>query len=114
MYNRKFKQYRGMGSVSAMELGGKDRYFQTAINERGKFVPEGIEGSVPYKGKLAYVIFQYIGGLKQGMGYIGARTIEELREKGDFDRITQAGVKESHPHDIRGIKDAPNYKVEES
>jgi IMP dehydrogenase len=109
MYNRKFKQYRGMGSVSAMELGGNERYFQTGVMERGKFVPEGIEGMVPFKGKLSEVIYQLIGGIKSGMGYCGAKNIPELQKKAEFTRISFAGLKESHPHDVTITEEAPNY-----
>ena len=109
LHNRKFKQYRGMGSVNAMELGGKDRYFQASVMDRGKFVPEGIEGMVPFKGKLSEVIYQLMGGLKSGMGYCGARNIAELKKKAEFTRITFAGLQESHPHDITITEEAPNY-----
>ena len=103
---RQFKVYRGMGSLAAMEAGSKDRYFQA---ESKKFVPEGVEGRVPYKGVLADTIFQMIGGLRAGMGYCGAPTIDYLREHGEFIRITGAGLAESHPHDISITKEAPNY-----
>ena len=103
---RRFKVYRGMGSIAAMERGSKDRYFQTGSK---KLVPEGVEGRVPYKGPLADTIFQLMGGLRSSMGYCGARTIEELKEKGKFVRITAAGLRESHPHDISITKEAPNY-----
>lgn len=106
---RKYKVYRGMGSIAAMENGSKDRYFQ---NDAKKLVPEGVEGRVAYKGYLADTIFQMIGGLRAGMGYAGASTIEELKEKATFVRITSAGLKESHPHDIHITKEAPNYSVE--
>jgi len=106
---RKFKTYRGMGSLGAMKKGSKDRYFQEGI-ESEKLVPEGVEGMVPYKGKVADVISQLIGGIRSGMGYCGARNLKELREKAVFVRITQAGVKESHPHDIFITKEAPNYR----
>ena len=103
---RRFKVYRGMGSLAAMEKGSKDRYFQTGSK---KLVPEGVEGRVPYKGPLSDTIFQLIGGLRSGMGYCGTATIDELRENGQFIRITGAGLKESHPHDIYITKEAPNY-----
>ena len=106
---RKYKVYRGMGSIAAMENGSKDRYFQ---NDAKKHVPEGVEGRVAYKGYLADTVFQMIGGLRAGMGYAGASTIEELKEKATFVRITSAGLKESHPHDIQITKEAPNYSVE--
>ena len=106
---RKYKVYRGMGSIAAMENGSKDRYFQ---NDAKKLVPEGVEGRVAYKGYLADTVFQMIGGLRAGMGYAGASTIEELKEKATFVRITSAGLKESHPHDIQITKEAPNYSVE--
>lgn len=103
---RRFKVYRGMGSLAAMEKGSKDRYFQTGSK---KLVPEGVEGRVPYKGPLSDCIFQLLGGLRSGMGYCGTATIEELKENGKFVRITGAGLKESHPHDIYITKEAPNY-----
>ncbi len=109
MYNRRFKQYRGMGSVSAMELGGKDRYFQSSIVDRGKFVPEGIEGIVPFKGKLSEVIYQLTGGIKSGLGYCGAKNIEEIQKKAEFTRISFASLQESHPHNITITDEAPNY-----
>ena len=106
---RKYKVYRGMGSIAAMEKGSKDRYFQ---NDAKKLVPEGVEGRVAYKGYLADTVFQLIGGLRAGMGYAGAASIEQLKEKATFVRITSAGLKESHPHDIHITKEAPNYSVE--
>ncbi|MFT8318117.1 MAG: IMP dehydrogenase [Sporolactobacillus sp.] len=105
---RQFKVYRGMGSVSAMEQGSKDRYFQ---ENQKKLVPEGIEGRVPYKGTLADTIYQLIGGLRSGMGYCGAATIRNLREDARFTRITNAGLLESHPHDVQITKEAPNYSI---
>ena len=105
---RKFKSYRGMGSVEAMQEGSKDRYFQDAEDDIKKLVPEGIVGRVPYKGSVAEVIYQYIGGLKAGMGYCGARTIADLQQA-EFIRITAAGVHESHPHDVTITKESPNY-----
>lgn len=105
---RKFKVYRGMGSLSAMAMGSKDRYFQDVEDNIKKLVPEGIEGRVPYKGTLAEVMVQYIGGLRAGMGYCGAGSIEALQEA-NFVRITNAGVLESHPHHITITKEAPNY-----
>ncbi|QPA30963.1 IMP dehydrogenase [Thermaerobacillus caldiproteolyticus] len=105
---RRFKVYRGMGSVAAMEKGSKDRYFQ---EDNKKFVPEGIEGRVPYKGPLADTIYQLVGGLRSGMGYCGTKNLEELREKTQFIRMTGAGLRESHPHDVQITKEAPNYSI---
>lgn len=105
---RKFKSYRGMGSVEAMEKGSKDRYFQDETDVVTKLVPEGIVGRVPYKGTLSEVIYQYIGGLRAGMHYCGAATIDDL-QKARFVRITAAGMRESHPHDVTITKEAPNY-----
>lgn len=105
---RRFKVYRGMGSLSAMANGSKDRYFQ---EDNKKLVPEGVEGRVPYKGTVGEAVFQILGGLRAGMGYCGCHTIEELQEKSRFVRITGAGLKESHPHDIYITKEAPNYSV---
>lgn len=105
---RKFKTYRGMGSLEAMENGSKDRYFQSDVTELKKLVPEGIAGRVPYKGTVQEVIYQLVGGLRSGMGYCGAATIEALHNA-KFTRITNAGVLESHPHDITITSEAPNY-----
>lgn len=105
---RKFKVYRGMGSLNAMAMGSKDRYFQDAEDNIRKLVPEGIEGRVPYKGTLAEVMVQYVGGLRSGMGYCGARDIKTLQDA-NFVRITNAGINESHPHNITITKEAPNY-----
>jgi len=105
---RRFKVYRGMGSLAAMEKGSKDRYFQTGSK---KLVPEGVEGRVPFKGPLADTVFQLIGGLRSSMGYCGTPTIAELKAKGKFVRITAAGLRESHPHDISITKEAPNYST---
>ena len=107
---RQFKVYRGMGSLGAMAHGSKDRYFQ---ENNKKLVPEGVEGRVPYKGALSDTVYQLMGGLRSGMGYCGCRTIAELQEKGQFIRITGAGLKESHPHDIHITKEAPNYTMGE-
>ena len=107
---RKYKVYRGMGSIAAMENGSKDRYFQEGAK---KLVPEGVEGRVAYKGSVEDTVFQLLGGLRSGMGLCGAPTIEELKEKGRFIKITAASLKESHPHDIHITKEAPNYTVEE-
>lgn len=104
-----FKSYRGMGSIAAMENGSKDRYFQGEVNEANKMVPEGIEGRTAYKGSLDGVIFQIIGGLRSGMGYTGAADINELIDKSRFVQITNAGLIESHPHDVQISKSAPNY-----
>ena len=105
---RKFKVYRGMGSIAAMNQGSKDRYFQ-ANNK--KLVPEGVEGRVPYKGTLGETVYQMMGGLRAGMGYCGCATIDELKTKTQFIRITSAGLIESHPHDISITKEAPNYSM---
>ncbi|MCQ2537611.1 MAG: IMP dehydrogenase [Lachnospiraceae bacterium] len=108
---RKYKVYRGMGSIAAMENGSKDRYFQTNAK---KLVPEGVEGRVAYKGLLEDTVFQLLGGLRSGMGYCGAKNIETLKETGRFVKISSAGLKESHPHDIHITKEAPNYSTEET
>ena len=107
---RKFKSYRGMGSIEAMEEGSKDRYFQDAEDDIKKLVPEGISGRVPYKGLVSEVLYQLVGGLKAGMGYCGSKTIEELHDA-KFVRITAAGVRESHPHDVQVTREAPNYST---
>mgnify|MGYP003195735439 CR=1 FL=1 len=107
---RKYKVYRGMGSISAMENGSKDRYFQENAK---KLVPEGVEGRVAYKGSVEDTVFQLMGGLRSGMGYCGTHTIEELKENGRFVKISAASLKESHPHDIHITKEAPNYSVDE-
>ena len=106
---RKFKSYRGMGSVEAMKEGSKDRYFQDVEDDIKKLVPEGIVGRVPYKGDLFESIHQFIGGLRAGMGYCGAKDIETLKEKGQFVKITSSGISESHPHNVMITKEAPNY-----
>ncbi|MCT8136317.1 IMP dehydrogenase [Anaerobacillus sp. CMMVII] len=105
---RQFKVYRGMGSLGAMEKGSKDRYFQ---ENNQKLVPEGIEGRVPYKGPLHDTIHQLVGGIRAGMGYCGTKTLDDLRENGQFIKITNAGLKESHPHDVQITKEAPNYSL---
>ncbi len=109
---RSYKIYRGMGSLGAMACGSKDRYFQDDIENESKFVPEGIEGKVPYKGELSESIYQLIGGLRAGMGYTGAKNIHELKTKTNFVQITNAGLRESHVHDVIITKEAPNYRVE--
>lgn len=106
---RMYKVYRGMGSLGAMEKGSKDRYGQAGVNDSQKFVPEGIEGRTPYRGPVDKIIYQLIGGLRSGMGYNGARNIKELQKNAEFVKITSAGLKESHPHDVAQIKEAPNY-----
>jgi IMP dehydrogenase len=106
---RKFKSYRGMGSVEAMQLGSKDRYFQDMEDDIKKLVPEGISGRVPYKGSINEVLYQLIGGLKAGMGYCGAQNIDDLHNKSQFVRITSNGVTENHPHDVTITREAPNY-----
>ncbi len=109
---RSYKVYRGMGSLEAMKEGSRDRYYQGEIEEADKFVPEGIVGKVPYRGPLSANIFQLMGGLKAGMGYLGCRTLDELRERARFIRISAAGLKESHVHDVIITKEAPNYRFE--
>lgn len=109
---RKYKVYRGMGSLGAMKAGSKDRYFQGDTEDAKKLVPEGIEGRVPYKGALADISHQLIGGLRSGMGYCGTATIEDLRKNAQFVKITNAGLRESHPHDVQITKEAPNYSVQ--
>jgi len=108
---RSYKEYRGMGSLGAMKRGSRDRYFQ-ADQEDSKLVPEGIEGRVPYKGSLAMNIHQLLGGLRSGMGYLGCHNLEELRQKSRFVKITQAGLRESHVHDVIITQEAPNYRLE--
>jgi len=109
---RSYKAYRGMGSVGAMARGSADRYFQQDIKDTLKLVPEGIEGQVPYKGPVGNVMHQLAGGLRAAMGYVGARDMKELHDKAQFVRITGAGLRESHPHSLQNIKQAPNYKSE--
>lgn len=109
---RRFKTYRGMGSLAAMEKGSSDRYFQESVNEANKLVPEGIEGRVAYKGKASDIIFQMVGGIRSGMGYVGAPTLQDLRENAQFIRMSGAGLRESHPHNIHITKEAPNYSVQ--
>jgi len=109
---RSYKLYRGMGSIGAMERGSKDRYFQSHEEEKSKLVPEGIEGRVPYKGTLAASVHQLIGGLKSGMGYTGSETLKALKTKAKFVRITSAGLRESHVHDVVITKEAPNYRMD--
>ena len=105
---RRFKVYRGMGSMGAMQAGSKDRYFQ---EDAKKLVPEGVEGRVPYRGPLGDVVFQLMGGLRSGMGYVGAHNLNELYQKSKFVKISGAGLTENHPHDIHITKEAPNYSV---
>jgi IMP dehydrogenase len=107
---RAYKMYRGMGSLGAMEKGSKDRYGQSAVEEVSKLVPEGIEGQVPYRGSLATNLFHLVGGIRSGMGYVGAANMEKLRERAKFIKITAASLKESHPHDVIITKEAPNYR----
>ena len=111
---RRFKTYRGMGSLGAMDSthGSADRYFQSGVNEANKLVPEGIEGRVAYKGSVADIVYQMDGGLRSGMGYVGAPDLKALRENAQFVQITGAGLRESHPHDVQITKEAPNYSVE--
>ncbi|MCC5810386.1 MAG: IMP dehydrogenase, partial [Ectothiorhodospiraceae bacterium] len=109
---RSYKSYRGMGSLGAMQQGSSDRYFQDSVEEVEKLVPEGIEGRVPYKGSLVAIIHQLLGGVRASMGYVGCRSIEEMRTKPEFVRITNAGVRESHVHDVTITKEAPNYRTD--
>ncbi len=110
---RTYKGYRGMGSLAAMgqSQGSADRYFQSGVDSTAKLVPEGIEGKVPYRGPLSTVIYQMLGGLRSGMGYVGAATIGELQQKARFVRISAAGLRESHVHDVIITKEAPNYRT---
>jgi IMP dehydrogenase len=110
---RSYKLYRGMGSVAAMRAGSKDRYFQSEITTESKLVPEGIEGRVPYRGSLSQSLYQLIGGLRSGMGYCGCMTLDEMRTKTRFIKITSSGLRESHVHDVIITKEAPNYRVEQ-
>ncbi|MBO0475549.1 IMP dehydrogenase [Vagococcus sp. DIV0080] len=109
---RRFKTYRGMGSLGAMAKGSSDRYFQSSVNEANKLVPEGIEGRVAYKGSAQDIVFQMIGGLRAGMGYVGAGNLKELRDNAQFVQMSGAGLRESHPHDVQITKEAPNYSIE--
>ena len=109
---RSYKVYRGMGSIEAMKKGSKDRYYQDDIISDAKLVPEGIEGRIPYRGSLSSNIYQLLGGLKAGMGYVGSKNLQELREKGRFIKVTTAGLRESHVHDVIITKEAPNYRLE--
>ena len=109
---RTYKTYRGMGSMGAMSQGSRDRYGQADISDFDKLVPEGIEGKVPYKGSASAILHQLIGGLKSGMGYLGANNIAELQAKADFVRISPQGLRESHVHDVSITKEAPNYRLE--
>jgi IMP dehydrogenase len=106
---RKYKTYRGMGSVEAMTDGSKDRYFQDVEDDVKKLVPEGIVGRVPYKGEVSEVMYQFIGGLRAGMGYCGSKNIPTLKESAGFIQITAAGMQESHPHNVSITREAPNY-----
>ena len=108
---RSYKVYRGMGSLGALVMGGRDRYFQEGESE-AKLVPEGIEGRVPYKGLVSGVVYQLVGGLRAGMGYCGASSIPELKEKARFMKLTNAGLRESHVHDVIITREAPNYRLE--
>jgi len=108
---RSYKSYRGMGSIAAMKEGSRDRYFQNDVTDAEKLVPEGIEGRVPYKGTVSMNVLQMVGGLRSGMGYLGCRTIAELRKKPRFVRITSAGLRESHVHDVTVTQEAPNYRI---
>ena len=109
---RTYKVYRGMGSLGAMQMGSRDRYFQGEVREDGKLVPEGIEGKVPYRGSVRTIVHQLLGGVKSGMGYVGAETIDELQKKARFIRVSSQGLKESHVHDVTITKEAPNYRLE--
>ncbi len=109
---RSYKSYRGMGSIGAMQQGSSDRYFQDDEDQADKFVPEGIEGRVPYKGALSTIVHQMVGGLRSSMGYVGAPELSTLRDKAQFVRVTAAGVRESHAHDVSITKEAPNYRVD--
>jgi IMP dehydrogenase len=109
---RSYKSYRGMGSLGAMARGSADRYFQAEVQDSLKLVPEGVEGRVGYKGPVGTVIHQLVGGLKAAMGYTGNRTIAEMQTNAQFRRITNAGLRESHVHDVQVTREAPNYRLE--
>ncbi|CAM4316353.1 IMP dehydrogenase [Erysipelothrix aquatica] len=109
VFGKKVKSYVGMGSLSAMQRGSSDRYFQGGVKELSKLVPEGIEATVPFKGSITDVVYQMLGGVRSGMGYCGCETIEDMHLKAQFVKITGAGLKESHPHDVDNVKEAPNY-----
>jgi IMP dehydrogenase len=109
---RSYKSYRGMGSLGAMSEGSADRYFQDSSKNTDKYVPEGIEGRVPYKGSVLAILYQLVGGVRSSMGYCGCATIDELREKAEFVEITAAGMRESHVHDVQITKEAPNYRAD--
>ena len=109
---RTFKTYRGMGSIGAMKKGSADRYAQADVEEAQKLVPEGIEGRVPYRGPLSKVVYQLVGGLRAGMGYTGCQTIAKLQQRAPFIRISAAGLRESHVHDVMVTKEAPNYRID--
>jgi len=109
---RSYKTYRGMGSLGAMQEGSKDRYFQEKTESADKLVPEGIEGRVPYKGPMVRIVHQMMGGLRASMGYTGCADIEAMRTRPQFIRITNAGIRESHVHDVTIVKEAPNYQLE--
>jgi len=109
---RAYKSYRGMGSIGAMQKGSKDRYFQAEVDNALKLVPEGVEGRVPYKGPMAAVIHQLVGGIRAGMGYLGAATIADMQQRARFVQITGAGLRESHVHDVQITTEAPNYRLD--
>jgi IMP dehydrogenase len=109
---RSYKVYRGMGSIQAMTDGSADRYFQSEVGDASKLVPEGIEGRIPYRGNLTSNIHQLLGGLRSGMGYVGAATLGDLRSRARFVRISSAGLHESHVHDVIITKEAPNYRID--
>jgi len=108
---RSYKVYRGMGSLGAMRQGSKDRYFQAAVQDASKLVPEGVEGRIPYRGHLAGVLYQLVGGLRSSMGYTGCRSIDEMRQRARFIRVTAAGLREGHVHDVFVTEEAPNYPM---
>ena len=108
---RTYKLYRGMGSLGAMKQGSKDRYFQSDVENNEKLVPEGIEGKVPYRGSASGIVHQLMGGVRSGMGYVGAATIADLQSKAKFVRISNQGLQESHVHDVTITKEAPNYRI---
>jgi IMP dehydrogenase len=109
---RTYKAYRGMGSLGAMQQGSSDRYFQDSSEGVEKLVPEGIEGRVPYKGSMLAIVHQLMGGLRSSMGYTGCKNLEEMRTRPEFVRVTGAGMKESHVHDVTITREAPNYRIE--